>query len=83
MRCDLILKMLIWVGGQQLQQGAADFPFLGKEMEVFDHILWLIGGVSECKWAERAQAWYPMAQLTTSHPFCPLSNTAPQNTPSS
>ena len=51
MRCDLILlfKMLIRVGsrGQQLQQGATDFPFLTKERKVCDHI-WLIGGVSEC-----------------------------------
>ena len=44
--------------GQQLQQGAPDFPFLGgKGKEVCDHI-WFIGGVSECKWSELERAWY-------------------------
>ena len=61
MRCVLIFIVKPPIQGrvtwQKLQQGPPDLPFLGKEREVCDHT-WLIGGVSECKLAKHAWAWY-------------------------
>ena len=63
MRRDLILlfKPLIRgrIAGESAPAGGPrlPFPYQGKGSLVCDHI-WLIRGVSECKWSECERAWY-------------------------